>query len=48
MKFCRAGFLFRVVLGYVGAAATKSVILGLVVLATSWLLIRYASRTRSG
>src|SRR5881275_3782932 len=30
---------FEVVLGYVGAAATKSVILGLVVLATSWLLI---------
>ena len=30
---------FEVVLGYVGAAATKSVILGLVVLATSGLLI---------
>jgi ABC-2 type transport system permease protein len=30
---------FEVVLGYVGAAATKSVILGLVVLATSWLLV---------
>ena len=30
---------FEVVLGYVGAAATKSVILGLVVLATSELLI---------
>jgi ABC-2 type transport system permease protein len=30
---------FEVVLGYVGAAATKSVILGLVVLATSALLI---------
>ena len=30
---------FEIVLGYVGAAATKSVILGLVVLATSALLI---------
>jgi ABC-2 type transport system permease protein len=30
---------FEVVLGYVGAATTKSVILGLVVLATSWLLV---------
>jgi len=30
---------FEIVLGYVGAATTKSVILGLVILATSWLFV---------
>jgi ABC-2 type transport system permease protein len=30
---------FEIVLGYVGAAATKSVILGLIILATSWLFV---------
>ena len=30
---------FEIVLGYVGAAATKSIILGLIVLATSWLFV---------
>jgi ABC-2 type transport system permease protein len=29
----------EVVLGYVGAAATKSIILGLIILATSWLFV---------
>src|ERR1044071_8370331 len=28
---------FEIVLGYVGAAATKSIILGLIILATSWM-----------
>jgi ABC-2 type transport system permease protein len=30
---------FEIVLGYVGAAATKSIVLGLIVLATSWLFV---------
>jgi ABC-2 type transport system permease protein len=30
---------FEIVIGYVGAAATKSVILGLVTLATAWLFV---------
>ena len=30
---------FEIVLGYVGAAATKSIILGLIVLATAWLFV---------
>ena len=30
---------FEIVTGYVGAAATKSVILGLIILATSWLFV---------
>jgi ABC-2 type transport system permease protein len=30
---------FEIVVGYVGAAATKSVILGLIILATSWLFV---------
>ena len=30
---------FEVVLGYVGAAATKSIILGLIILVTSWLFV---------
>ena len=30
---------FEAVLGYVGAAATKSVILGLIILATAWLFV---------
>jgi ABC-2 type transport system permease protein len=30
---------FEVVLSYVGAAATKSIILGLIILATSWLFV---------
>jgi ABC-2 type transport system permease protein len=30
---------FEIVLGYVGAAATKSVILGLVILATAWFFV---------
>ncbi|HWP26751.1 MAG TPA: ABC transporter permease [Xanthobacteraceae bacterium] len=30
---------YEIVLGYVGAAATKSVILGLIILATSWLFV---------
>src|SRR4029078_5177754 len=30
---------FEIVLGYVGAAATKSIILGLIILATSWLFV---------
>src|ERR1051326_2171506 len=30
---------FEIVLGYVGAAATKSIILGLTILATSWLFV---------
>src|SRR6201747_1385554 len=29
----------EIVLGYVGAAATKSIILGLIILATSWLFV---------
>lgn len=32
---------FEIVLGYVGAAATKSVILGLIILVTSWLFVDY-------
>ena len=30
---------YEVVLGYVGAAATKSIILGLIILATAWLFV---------
>jgi ABC-2 type transport system permease protein len=30
---------FEIVLGYVGAAATKSIILGIIILATSWLFV---------
>jgi ABC-2 type transport system permease protein len=30
---------FEIVIGYVGAAATKSVLLGLVILATAWLFV---------
>src|SRR5579875_2041765 len=30
---------FEVVLGYVGAAATKSLLLGIIILATSWLFV---------
>jgi ABC-2 type transport system permease protein len=30
---------FEIVLGYVGAAANKSIILGLIILATSWLFV---------
>src|SRR5712692_3819675 len=30
---------FEIVLGYVGAAATKSIVLGLIILATSWLFV---------
>jgi ABC-2 type transport system permease protein len=30
---------FEIVLGYVGAAATKSIILGLIILATSWIFV---------
>src|SRR5207342_1856983 len=30
---------FEIVLGYVGAAATKSIILGLIILLTSWLFV---------
>jgi ABC-2 type transport system permease protein len=30
---------YEIVLGYVGAAATKSIILGLIILATSWLFV---------
>jgi ABC-2 type transport system permease protein len=30
---------FEIVLGYVGAAAVKSIILGLIILATSWLFV---------
>jgi ABC-2 type transport system permease protein len=30
---------FEIVSGYVGAAATKSIILGLIILATSWLFV---------
>jgi ABC-2 type transport system permease protein len=30
---------FEIVLGYVGAAASKSIILGLIILATSWLFV---------
>jgi ABC-2 type transport system permease protein len=30
---------FEIVLGYVGAAATKSIILGVIILATSWLFV---------
>src|SRR5262252_8869868 len=30
---------FEIVLGYVGAAATKSIILGLIILATSWMFV---------
>jgi ABC-2 type transport system permease protein len=30
---------FEIVVGYVGAAATKSIILGLIILATSWLFV---------
>ena len=32
---------FEVVLGFVGAAATKSVLLGLVILATAWLFVDF-------
>src|SRR5262249_11216508 len=31
--------IFEIVVGYVGAAATKSVILGLIILATAWLFV---------
>jgi ABC-2 type transport system permease protein len=30
---------FEIVLGYVGAAATKSIVLGFIILATSWLFV---------
>jgi ABC-2 type transport system permease protein len=30
---------FEIVLGYVGAAATKSIVLGVIILATSWLFV---------
>jgi ABC-2 type transport system permease protein len=30
---------FEIVLGFVGAAATKSIVLGLIILATSWLFV---------
>jgi len=30
---------FEIVIGYVGAAATKSVVLGLIILATAWLFV---------
>ena len=30
---------FEIVLGYVGAAATKSIVLGMIILATSWLFV---------
>src|SRR2546430_7671596 len=30
---------FEIVVGFVGAAATKSIILGLIVLATAWLFV---------
>ena len=30
---------FEIVMGYVGAAATKSIILGVIILATSWLFV---------
>ncbi len=30
---------FEIVLGYVGAAATKSIILGLIILATAWMFV---------
>src|SRR5947209_6727396 len=30
---------FEIVLGYVGAAATKSIVLGLIILGTSWLFV---------
>jgi ABC-2 type transport system permease protein len=30
---------FEIVIGYVGAAATKSILLGLVILATAWLFV---------
>jgi len=30
---------FEIVLGYVGAAATKSIVLGLIILATAWLFV---------
>ena len=30
---------FEIVIGYVGAAATKSIILGLIILATAWLFV---------
>src|SRR4030042_6137852 len=30
---------FEIVVGYVGAAATKSILLGLVILATAWLFV---------
>src|SRR5256885_6033295 len=30
---------FEIVIGYVGAAATKSIVLGLIILATSWLFV---------
>ncbi len=35
---------FEIALGYVGAAATKSIILGLIILATSWLFVPLAHR----
>ena len=38
----------EIVLGYVGAAATKSIILGLIILATAGFSCRSRSRTRSG
>ena len=40
MKSCRRRCRrFEIVLGYVGAAATKSIILGLIILATSFLFV---------
>jgi ABC-2 type transport system permease protein len=33
---------FEIVIGYVGAAASKSVILGLIILATAWLFVDYS------
>ena len=39
---------FEIVLGYVGAAATKSVILGVIILITSFFSCRCGSSTRSG
>jgi ABC-2 type transport system permease protein len=39
---------FEIVLGYVGAAATKSIILGLIILATAGLFVPLRSSIRSG
>ena len=39
---------FEIVLGYVGAAATKSIILGLIILATAALFVPLRSSIRSG